>query len=116
MDDYEVTYYQRSNGKMPVSIFLDELTVKMHAKMLSRIVLLAKNGPNLREPVCKSLGDGIFELRSQMDGYALRILYFFGSGKNVILTNGFVKKTNKTPREVIKQAKAFRKDYLQKER
>ncbi|WP_330405112.1 type II toxin-antitoxin system RelE/ParE family toxin [Lachnoanaerobaculum umeaense] len=32
----------------------------------------------------------------------------------MILTNGFVKKTNKTPREEIKLAKDRRKDYIER--
>ena len=41
-----------------------------------------------------------------------RILYFFYEGANIILTNSFVKKTQKTPAQEIKLAKLRRADYL----
>lgn len=43
-----------------------------------------------------------------------RILYFFFVGDKAVLTNGFVKKTQKTPRKEIEKAKTYRKDYLRR--
>ena len=37
--------------------------------------------------------------------------YFFLVGKKAVLTNGFVKKTMKTPMSEIELAKRYRKDY-----
>ena len=42
----------------------------------------------------------------------MRILYFFYVDKHIILTNGFVKKTQKTPQQEIEKAKGYRRDYL----
>ena len=41
-----------------------------------------------------------------------RVLYFFVIGKKAVLTNGFIKKSSKTPKEEIKLAKLYRADYL----
>ena len=41
-----------------------------------------------------------------------RILYFFVVGHQIILTNGFVKKTQKTPPEEIALAQKYRADYF----
>ena len=43
-----------------------------------------------------------------------RILYFFFSGGKIILTNGFVKKTNETPRNEINKAIQYKKDYFKR--
>ena len=43
-----------------------------------------------------------------------RILYFFIYERKIILTNGFIKKTRKTPIEQIQTAKARRKDFLER--
>lgn len=40
------------------------------------------------------------------------VLYFFYEGKIIIVTNGFVKKTQKTPSKEIKLAKERRKDWV----
>ena len=55
-------------------------------------------GNKLRMPYSRELSDGIFELRTQVGNDISRILYFFIVGKNIILTNGFRKKTEKTPK------------------
>ena len=40
-----------------------------------------------------------------------RELYFFYVGEKAILTNGFIKKTTKTPSAEIQLAKKYRDDY-----
>jgi len=40
------------------------------------------------------------------------VLYFFFVGRKIILTNGFVKKTQKTPASEVETAKKYRAEYL----
>ena len=68
----------------------------------------------LREPHSKELEDGIFELRAKVSTNISRVLYFFYFGNQIILTNGFIKKTFKTPDKEIEKAKKYRKDYIQR--
>ena len=70
-------------------------------------------GNELREPYTKPLGEGIFELRTQVAGNIERVLFFFFERGKIVLTHGFVKKTQKTPPSEIKRAKEYRSDYLQ---
>jgi len=63
-------------------------------------------------PYSEHLGDGIFELRAKVSSNISRVLYFFVVGKKVILTNGFIKKTQKTPKNEIDLAKKYRQQYL----
>ena len=112
MQNYEVIFYDLEDGTEPAKEFLLSLDVKMRAKMLRNIALLAVNGVELREPHSKPLHDGIFELRSKVGSDITRVLYFFMVGKRVILTNGFVKKTVKTPPAEIARAKRYRAEYL----
>ena len=111
---YVVDFYEKANGQIPVKEFLQNLEPKMRAKMLREIELLRNNGPMLREPNSKPLGEGIFELRAKFSNDITRVLYFFYVGKNIILTNGFVKKTQKTPPSEIDLAKKYRTDYLRR--
>lgn len=112
MEDFEVIFYDNADGTEPAKDFLLALDVKMRAKMLRTIDLLSKNGTDLREPYSKHLNDGIFELRAKVGSDISRVLYFFIIGQKVVLTNGFVKKTNKTPSAEISRAKRYRKEYL----
>ena len=68
----------------------------------------------LREPYSKNLDDGIFELRCKFASDITRVLYFFYYEEIIILTNGFVKKTQKTPKEEIQITKDRRKDFIER--
>ena len=108
---YEITFYDTDDGKCPVQDFLDSLEAKLLAKTLRTIDLLETNGPLLREPYSKYLEDGIFELRTKQGSDIARVLYFFVIGQRVVLTNGFIKKTQKTPIGEKNLAKKYKADY-----
>lgn len=112
MEKYRVEFYETADGKEPAKEFVLSLRYDFRAKVIRSFKLLQDNGPTLREPESKELEDGIFELRVEFAGDIVRILYFFDKGKLVILTNGFVKKSQKTPKAEIKRAKQYREDYL----
>lgn len=112
MHDFEIIFYDKTDGSEPAKEFLLSLDKKMRAKMMRTIELLATNGTDLREPYSKPLSDGIFELRAKIGSDTSRVLYFFVIGRKVILTNGFVKKTQKTPAKEIERAKQYRAEYL----
>ena len=112
MQEFEVLFYEKEDGSEPAREFILSLDTKMRAKVLRTVQLLANNGTQLREPYSKALDDGIFELRTKVGSDISRVLYFFVVGRRVILTNGFIKKTQKTPKEEIKRAKLYRADYL----
>ena len=113
--EIEVLFYDLPNGEEPVRVFLDLLNHKMRAKMVREIELLANNGPDLREPDSKHIDDGIFELRAKTGSDISRVLYFFYVGRRAVLTNGFIKKTQKTPEGEIEKAKRYRAEYLSRE-
>lgn len=114
MQGYEVEFYRKENGKCPVINFLSSIDNKMRAKIMMVISLLEDNGPSLREPYSKSIGDGIFEVRAKQGSNITRVLYFFFVDKKIVLTNGFTKKTEKTPQSEIDTAKKYRSDYLER--
>lgn len=109
---FEAIFHQKEDGTEPAKDFLLGLDKPMRAKMLRAIVMLQDLGYDLREPYSKSIGDGIFELRARAGTNISRVLYFFVVGQRAVLTNGFVKKTQKTPEKEIELAKKYRKDYL----
>lgn len=86
----------------------------MRAKAVGLLQILQKNGNKLREPYTKSIGEGIFELRVQSGNNISRILYFFYTGGTIVVTNGFIKKTKRTPIKEICLAKKYRRDYLER--
>ena len=108
---FEVEYYEKSDGTYPAEEFILSQDIKMQTKLFHLLELLELKGNELREPYSKSLSDGIFEIRAIQGNNITRVLYFFVVDKKIILTNGFVKKTQKTPENEILLAKKYRKDY-----
>lgn len=112
MKNFDVIAYTKTDGTVPVNEFLYTLSDKMRAKMLKEFELLEEYGNELREPYTKHIENGIFELRVKLGSDISRTLYFFYIGKTIILTNGFIKKTQKTPKREIELAKKYRNDFL----
>lgn len=108
----KVEFYRLPSGKQPVRDYLDSLDAGLRSKTLRSIQLLQRFGPLLKEPDCKHLDGGIFELRTSMGGNAGRVLFFFCVGDRAVLTHGFRKKTAKVPRREIERAKRYRESYL----
>lgn len=108
---YEIIFYDSGSGHCPVQEFLDSLPPKLLAKTLRTIDLLEANGPFLREPYSKSLDGEIFELRTKQGSNITRIIYFFFIGKKIILTNGFIKKTQKTSKKELELALKRKAEY-----
>ncbi len=115
MTDFEIVFYNKPDGTEPAKDFIMSLDDKMQAKVLRTIKMLADNGTNLRKPYSEHLTDGIFEIRAKVGSDISRVLYFFVIGKKVVLTNGFIKKTQKTPKNEIETAKKYRNEYLSRE-
>lgn len=55
--------------------------------------------------------NGLYEARIKLASNIWRVFCFFDKGKLVILLNGFVKKTQKTPKKEIDKALRLMTDY-----
>ena len=109
---FTVEFYETPDGKTPVEDFLMSLDIKMRTKVIHLMELLEEKGTSMREPYTKPLEDGIFELRCKLGTDLTRALFFFYHGGKIVITNGFVKKTQKTPKKEIRLAIARREDYI----
>ena len=114
VDRFTIEFYERENGDIPAEEFLLSLDKKMRAKILGIMGILQEKGNQLREPYSKHLDDGIFEIRGKVGTDISRVLYFFYYEGKIVFTNGFVKKTQKTPKSEIDKAKVYRNNYLER--
>lgn len=112
MNKFSVEFYTKDNGEKPAKDFLLSTNIKMRAKLLGIIDILETYGNQLREPYSKHLSDGIYEIRGKVGSDITRVLYFFYLDGRIVLTNGFVKKTQKTPKNEIELAKKYRQDFI----
>jgi phage-related protein len=90
--------------------FLADIGKAAEARVWRDLLKLQDRGYNLRPPHTDSLGDQLFELRTQHRGNIYRNIFIYRSGEIIILES-FVKKTQKTPKRHIDDAKQ-RRDHI----
>lgn len=110
-----VRFYQAEDGKTPVREFLDSLPGKV-AQKVSWVLMLVEELDILPATYFKKLvgSDDIWECRTQFGSNEYRILCFHAGGSVLVLTHGFVKKTQKTPAKEIERSETFKRDYLRR--
>ena len=112
----EVLFFRRADGSSPVEEFIDGLTDKQ-AQKVAWVLKLIEDLDIIPAHYLKKLTntDDIWEARIQFGGSIFRILGFENEGQFVVLTNGFAKKTQKTPKREIELAEQRKKIYLKEE-
>lgn len=113
MDEYAVEYYSSDNGRCPLQEMLDEMPSKHAAKALKFLQLLEEKGPNLPRPYADALRGKIRELVVDIQHHAYRFLHFY-SGRTIVMTHGFLKKSQSTPPEEIDRAERLMNDWLRR--
>ena len=109
----QINFYRTQSGHCPVEEFLDSLTGKQAQKVAWVLQLIEDLDPVPRQYFKKLVNtDGIWEVRIQFGGNIFRLLGFLDGDKLLILTSGFAKKTQKTPRQEIATAEKRKRDYL----
>jgi len=113
----EIHFYRTVSGVCPVEVFLDSLGPKQ-AQTVLWVLRAVKELPRVPLQYFKKLEgtEVLWEVRAEFGGDAFRLLGFWDSGRLVILTNGFAKKTQKTPEREIALAKQRRSDYLNRKK
>ncbi len=110
---YEIEFVEL-NDRKPFKEFVLKLSVKERARIFEAVnyfLELKNNSLPVKESLSKHLEDGIFELRLYVFDKIARILYFYHKGGKIIITHGFVKKSQKTPKKEIEKAKELRDEY-----
>ena len=101
---WRVNYYKDHNGKKPVEEWIDTLDIKLKIKIFRLFELLEEFNLGLKAPYVKPLEDKLYEIRVKDSKGIYRIIYFSYTNRQFIMLNGFVKKTQKTPKKEIKLA------------
>jgi phage-related protein len=111
-----INFFRTQSGECPVEKFLDTLTPKQ-AQKVTWVMQLIEELARIPEQYFKKLvnTDGIWEIRIQLGSNIFRILGFFNDKNNFIATNGFQKKTQKTPKDEIQLAEKRKSEYSRNE-
>lgn len=84
---------------------------ELEARKVFYVLDMLKMQERLSTKFVKHIDDGIFELRAEHGGNIFRVFFIFDEGNIVLLFNGFQKKSQKTPRKEIDQAKKLKIEY-----
>ena len=111
----EILFYKTTSGDSPIEEFLDSLDSKQAQKVVwvMKIIEELEIVPATFYKKLKNT-DGIWEIRVQQSNNIFRLLGFQEKGSLVILTNGFTKKTQKTPKNEIVLAEKRKKEYQER--
>jgi phage-related protein len=104
-----IEFYVAANGNIPAEAWLEQLPLAIQQKFAALFVRMGDTGKIWNERRFKHLTetDQIFEFKVEAD----RILCFFFAGRRLILTHGFRKTGDKTPRREIVRAETYQKDF-----
>ncbi|MCK5057958.1 MAG: type II toxin-antitoxin system RelE/ParE family toxin [Candidatus Aminicenantes bacterium] len=109
----KVLFYRTEDGKCPVENFLDALTDKQTKKVAWVLRVIRDIYPIPAQYFKKLVNTGdLWEVRVTMGNNIFRFLGFFDGRDFIVLTNGFQKKSRKTPKAEITLAEERRREYL----
>ena len=111
----KIKFYETKDGYIPIKNFFDSLSMKVMQK-IAWVLKLLEELEFIPSQYFKKLvnTNDIWECRIAFKGNIYRILCFFHKNNIIILTNGFQKKTMKTPIDEIELSEKYKKDYLKR--
>ncbi len=96
-------FYATPSEKEPVREWLKDLNEK-DRRMIGQDIATAEYGWPVGMPLCRSLGKGLFEIRSNISSGRIARVVFAVLDEQMVLLHAFVKKTQKTPKADLELA------------
>jgi phage-related protein len=89
-------FFRTSTGAEPVREWLRELDAEDRNVIGQDLMRIQYRWP-IGMPLCRPLGNGLWEVRSALSGHRIARVVFFIDNNRIGVLHGFVKKTRKTP-------------------
>jgi phage-related protein len=100
-----VIFFRTEAGGEPVRDWLKGLPSDDRQRIGEDIKTVEFGWP-LGMPLCRPLGDGVYEVRSSLlQNRIARVLFYVDRKGRMVLLHGFIKKTRKTPDEELRLAR-----------
>ena len=112
--EFEIDLYETETGACPVAKFLSKLPSKLRGKVTTYLEKLEEGGPYLGEPYTRHLRGDLFELRCNFGSDSVRLVFFYHQHNTIVVTNAFLKKSQRTPIRELNLANQRRIDYLRR--
>lgn len=93
-------FYRTSAGAEPVRNWLHELD-PADRNLIGQDLMRVQFRWPVGMPLCRSLGGGLWEVRSDLSGHRIARVLFFADEGRIGVVHGFIKKTRKTPADAI---------------
>ena len=98
-------FYRTEAGGEPVRDWLKEHSSE-DRKRIGEDIKTVEFGWPIGMPVCRPLGDGIYEVRTSLaQNRIARVLFYIDKKGRMVLLHGFMKKTRRTPDADLKMAR-----------
>jgi phage-related protein len=116
----EVIFFRTGAGGEPVREWLRSLSPIEDRKQIGVDIKNVEFGWPIGMPVCRPLGDGLYEVRSSLTRNRIaRVLFYIDARGRMVLLHGFIKKSQKTPpaeMELARKNKALHESELKREK
>jgi phage-related protein len=100
-------FFRTEAGGEPVRDWLKGLPSRDDRKRIGEDIKTVEFGWPVGMPVCKPLGDGIYEVRTRLvQNRIARVLFYIDKKGRMVLLHGFIKKTRKTPDDDLEMARS----------
>lgn len=109
---FTIDYVELPNGRVPAREFVDSLDDQAAARIDAFIERLRIYGNRMQGKFVKKVSAELFELRVKQFDRIFRVFFFYQPGMLIVITSGFQKKTEQTPRGEITRAEQLKKLWM----
>ena len=105
-----VVFYRSRSGNEVVRDWLRSLDEKDRNAIGQDLMRVQYRWP-VGMPLCRSLGDGLWEVRSNLPSRTIARTLFCIRGDRILVLHGFIKKTQKTPPDDLTLARRRNREF-----
>ncbi|HUO07437.1 MAG TPA: type II toxin-antitoxin system RelE/ParE family toxin [Phycisphaerae bacterium] len=98
----DAVFFKTSSGNEPVRDWLLSLP-KSERKIIGDDILKVQYCWPIGKPMVGGMGTGLWEVRSRLEDRIARVI-FYVEGQTMVRLHGFIKKTQKTPKQELELA------------
>lgn len=107
---FQLEWFFDENGESEALEYFNQLSEQQQLKFLFLVKRIGDFGKISNQEQFRNEGDKIYAFKPQPD----RFLCFFFTGKKIIVTNAFHKKTQKLPNNQKEKAIKYMNDFIQR--
>jgi phage-related protein len=109
LPEIPASFYRTTGGTEPVLDWLRSLPAEDRRAIGTDLATVQFGWP-IGMPLCRPLGDGLWEVRSALPSRRIARLLFFVDDGRIGVVHGFIKKTQKTPDSELEIARRRMKE------